>query len=318
MICEICKRVFKKGGLASHMKRKIPCQSKSIEAKDIVHFFTKSTRNNNDMSNKIREQILPILNRVPKEFIESEYGEQWSNVSHAWENVLCRIAEESKIEYSSISVQIKGGRGYNYDADIIYQGEQQYIRKIEFKNGALNIKELPQFLSLQAGIPIFPVTYDTFWFDYYLDLYMRCDSGITELKPDRELYLKTVKSIRSDVPFFVQLKERESIFQKEKNRVVNDSITDYLTQYGHTINILLFKHKLFHSQEDKIFILWKDHTFHIDRMPILDEIQFHSIKNGNMIVLQQENTLYKCLLRWRNHKGILNPTWQISLSKLKN
>ena len=42
---------------------------------------------------------------------------------------------------------------------------------------------------------------------------------------------------------------------------------------------------------------------------------FHGIRNGNVIEVQSGPTLYRLLLRWRNHKGILNPAWQISMKR---
>lgn len=43
---------------------------------------------------------------------------------------------------------------------------------------------------------------------------------------------------------------------------------------------------------------------------------FHCIKNGNILELKTSNNIYRLLLRWRNHKGILNPAWQISMKRL--
>jgi predicted secreted protein len=53
----------------------------------------------------------------------------------------------------------------------------------------------------------------------------------------------------------------------------------------------------------------------------MSDIKFHSIKNGNTIVLQSAanpSTTFHLLLRWRNHKGILNPAWQISLKRTRD
>ena len=33
---------------------------------------------------------------------------------------------------------------------------------------------------------------------------------------------------------------------------------------------------------------------------------------GNVIEVKSGLSIYNLLLRWRNHKGILNPAWQIS------
>jgi hypothetical protein len=104
----------------------------------------------------------------------------------------------------------------------------------------------------------------------------------------------------------------------QKNKVVNESITAYLTKYGKDVNIEFFKEKLKSSQDDKIFLMWsKSHRFCIDTFleSEKNDITYHSIKRGNAIQLQSGTTMYSLLLRWKNHKGILNPAWQISMKR---
>jgi hypothetical protein len=139
---------------------------------------------------------------------------------------------------------------------------------------------------------------------------------------------KVTSTVYAITPFFAQLKSRELFFQKEKNEVVNASIADYLATYGHTINREAFSEKVKATQTDKIYLLWSNGTFHIDKVSEqeMTEMTFHSIKNGNILELksgrkgsqnesQPFGTIYGLLLRWRNHKGILNPAWQISMKR---
>lgn len=288
---------------------------------DIEAFFTTSSRNQNDATNKVREKVLKVICHPPQAFLEHEtYGQSWRTVHQAWNDALKRIATETGIlEYTSTQIRVRGGRGFNYDADVTYFSQYGTTnRKIEFKNGGTNIGDLPQFLSLQAKIPLFEETYDSFWYEKYLDKYLACDAEITEPKPERDLYLKKVTStVYTIAPFFAQLKSRELFFQKEKNEVVNASITDYLATYGHTINREAFSEKVKATQTDKIYLLWSNGTFHIDKVveQEMTEMTFHSIKNGNILELQSGQTIYGLLLRWRNHKGILNPAWQISMKR---
>ena len=126
---------------------------------------------------------------------------------------------------------------------------------------------------------------------------------------------KTTYSIH---PFIEQLKARELFLQREKNAVVNKSISDYLSKHGPSINITAFSEKVKATQQDKIYLLWHKGQFHLDKMTEseMSEMSFHSIKNGNVLQLKTGNTLYGLLLRWRNHKGILNPAWQITMKRL--
>ena len=285
---------------------------------DIISFGLTSTRANNDAMNKIRETILPILSGPPAEYLEHpEYGRQWLSCSQAWNTAINEIAVKKGIVYTNTCVNLKGGRTFNYDADLLYYNENELIDtvKIEFKKGGNSIVKLPQFLSLQVKCGLFPETYDKFYYDNYIDKYIACDTEITEPKPDLALYLKCVSVINYNIlPFFSQLKARESFFKKEKFQVVNDSITDYLNQYGAHLDLLTFSEKVKHTQTDKIYMLWSNERFYIDMISYteMSGMSVKSIKNGNVIEVKSGLSIYNLLLRWRNHKGILNPAWQIS------
>ena len=290
---------------------------------DITTFFTTSSRNNNDATNKIREKILKVIGDPPKEYLESEeFGESWKKVHTAWNDILKEVALEVGLEqdYTSTKIKVKGGRNSYYDADVSYYKGDTLITtiKVEFKNGCSKIDNLPQILSLQAKIDLFPETYDTFWYKNYLDRYLACDDSITESKPSLEDYQKHVTKIKYSVtPFFEQLKNKENNHKKEKNTVVNTSITDYLTKHGSTIHIPLFREKIKATQTDKIYLLWCNGRFHYDKISESEmNMSFHSIRNGNILELKAGNTIYSMLLRWRNHKGILNPAWQISMKRI--
>ena len=293
-----------------------------MSVSDISTFFSTSTRNDNDATNKIRENVLKVICNPPKEYFDNvEFGNSWHIVHRAWNDALKKIAENTSVPiYTSIQIKARGGRRFNYDADVMYYNGNILVanRKIEFKNGGTNISDLPQFLSLQAKIGLFIETYDKFWYENYLDKYLACDAAINQSKPSLESYLKSVTSTTYSItPFFTQLKNRELFFQKEKNVVVNTSITDYLTQYGHTINIAAFSEKVKATQTEKIYLLWCNGKFNLDKLADeeMSDMTFHSIKNGNTLELKTCNTIYGLLLRWRNHKGILNPAWQISMKR---
>lgn len=293
-----------------------------MSVSDITTFFSTSTRNENDATNKVREKVLKLICNPPKDYLENvEFGNSWRIVYEAWNDALKKIAEETNVPvYTSTQIKVRGGRKFNYDADVMYYNGTILVanRKIEFKNGGSNISDLPQFLSLQVKIGLFTETYDKFWYENYLDKYIACDSSITEVKPSLQLYLKNVTSTKYTItPFFAQLKTRELFFQKEKNEVVNASITDYLTKYGKELDIKSFSEKVKATQTDKIYLLWCNGKFCSDKLSEaeMSDMTYHSIKNGNVLEVKSGNTIYGLLLRWRNHKGILNPAWQISMKR---
>ena len=296
----------------------------AVNLSDIDTFFQTSSREENGAVNDVRETILSIIYDAPREFVEHEtYGEKWRRVQHAWTKVIQQIAERIYIPlYDSVVVKKLGGRGKHHDHVITYYHQKREIasQNIEFKKGGTSIHDQPQFLSLPVSFGLFATTYDIFWYGHYLDKYLACDAGITETKPSLEDYLREVKKDTSSRPFFQQLKTREEESKKEKFEVVNQSITDFLTQFGASLDITGFLEKVRESQTSKLFLLWSKDTFHLDEI-VEDEmssLSFHSIKNGNVLVLQADkcHTQYELLLRWRNHKGILNPAWQIRLKRV--
>jgi len=316
-----------------------------IHVSDIMSFFVTSTRDKNDEMNKCREKVLRFLHTPPQEFLEHpEYGEKWRSVSQEWKTVVHKVTVDTGVpEHTSTQLEARGGRGCHYDYTLNYYKDTLVAsRKLEFKKGGSTLCKQPQFLSLQVKFGLFPVTYDLFYYDYYLVKYLACDTEITEKIPTREEYLEKVTSTTSKLPFFVQLKEREFYARKEKKAVVQESIREYLKQYGKDLDLQSFAEKVKETQTDKHYLLWNKGKFCYDRLleHEMSNMTYHSIKNGNTIQIQSGSTLqiqsgstlqiqsgsnlqiqsgstmYSLLLRWRNHQGILNPAWQISLKRI--
>jgi hypothetical protein len=294
-----------------------------MSVSDITTFFSSSTRSENDATNKVREGVLKLISNPPKEYLEHpEFGNSWRIVHEAWNDILKKIAEEKGVpEYTSTQLEGKGGRKFNYDGIVKYYSGTKLVGTImiEFKKGGAKISDQPQFLSLQAKFPVFAETYDKYFYENYLDQYIACDPGITLAKPSREMYLKKVTGTNyNSTPFFAQIKGRELFCQDEKNAIVNQSITDYLTKYGKDIDLKCFSDKVKATQTDKVYLLWSNGKFCSDKISESEmcDMTYHSIKNGNVLEIKSGNTMYGLLLRWRNHKGILNPAWQISMKRL--
>ena len=294
--------------------------TRPVIASDITFFSAKACRATNDAMNKNRERVLECsLN--PEFTTDPEYGESWKRLSEVFNNFLKKLCDKP---YTAISMKRKGGRGCHYDADIIYSdesGNTVATEKLEFKYGASTIDNIPQFLSLQAHnqTVITGPSYDGYYYDNFIDKYIGTDDGITEEKPPREQYLTLVRGTTYDVhPFFAQIKARENTNKAAKNKVVNDSIKAYLESHIHLVNIPSLIAKFRESQNGKHFALWFNSAFHYDRITDaeMSDLQDPVIRCNNTIVLRAGNVcIYKLLLRWRNHKGILNPAWQISMKR---
>ena len=126
--------------------------TKPTRVEDIATFFGRSTREQNDATNKVREPVLTLLSSPPTEFLTHEtHGAQWTQVSNEWNKVMTKLAPQTTntadaaAPHYKTKVELKGGRVFNYDADItILDGETGATvakRKAEFKyNAKLNIK----------------------------------------------------------------------------------------------------------------------------------------------------------------------------------
>jgi hypothetical protein len=276
---------------------------------DISIFYDKSSRNNNDATNKAREIILLGLNENQSECINVV------NLKNEWAKALRCIVT---IQYTHIKIERKAGRSNNYDFDATYyNGETQVeTRKIEFKYNAKTIHKLPQFLSLQSRFPVLDTPYELFYYRNYLDLYLALDSSITEPKPSEEVYLNTVSTINYDkLPFYRQLKDKEHVNKTAKTALVNRSIKEYLEQNKDKINLQEIRKKIEETQKDKYYFLWHEGKFYVESFTKIVQLEFETIKNSNTIVLSTNNEIYSLLLRWRNHKGVLNPAWQLSVKR---
>lgn len=273
-------------------------------------------RNKNDANNKKRELILSTVLTLGDSYLNDPvYGERWKDLQQKWKTTLDRICDKV---YDRIIIDTKAGRGHHYDFHVTYiNGDTTVDEKmVEFKHNCSDISLLPQFLSLPDKQDVMESSYASYFYDHYLAKYVTCDPEITCDIPSKENYMKMVFSTNYDIhPFFRQLYDRDTFFKKLKDDVVNESIAKYLTSYHSTLDITKMSEKFKLTQKDKIFILWDLQQFHIDRIEDheLTIITNEGVKNNNTIVLKSNTCIYQMLLRWRNHKGVLLPAWQISM-----
>ena len=178
-------------------------------------------------------------------------------------------------------------------------------------------------------------SYTDFYYDNFLDEYLHifnsgdgggssgsggdgCDFDGLE-KPQKDVYLKHVQKVNYNcLSFFELLKENEEINKIEKFEIVKKSIAEYLHKYGETIDIPVFEKKIMESQSGKAFMLYKKEQFIVETFDSLHLMDFvyKGIKNNNTIVVGNAFLNFNILLRWRNHMGILNPAFQIGVSKV--
>lgn len=321
MKCSICGQEGHNRNNKRFHSKNIPMIVKThpeISVSSVMCFFKKSTRAMNSCFNNQREFILSKLDKISKIFFDdSTYGQYWNNLKNEWNKALTQI---STCSYTNIDVILKAGRRNYYDFDILYYNKKDLVnkQKVEFKFGVSSINKLPQILSLSAkNTPLFSESYPEFFYKHYLDEYLNQDENIrTITKPALNEYMKYIGQIDyKKLLFFQILKDTEHINKNNKFEIVNKSIFEYLKKYKNGFDLQQISEKLKSSQTDKIYFMWNDGKFYVNNINIGHVLQNTStIINKNTLVFRTTaNLCVHILLRWRNHKGILNPAYQISI-----
>jgi len=292
---------------------------------DIALFFSSgSSRGGNDAENKRREQILTqiynIRSNLPEYFSDAVHGQQWTTVHDKWTNVIHQNGPNGPNGFSRFNVIQMAGRGHNYDFKIQYydqNGSSIHEAHVEFKHNSKSISSIPQFLSLNINTDILAESYAGYFYDNFLPEYLACDERFVEMnKPSKSEYLLFVSRIKYDChPLFQMMYDYEETNKDQKFDVVNRSIKQYLETYGPSIDLQKLSDKFALTQLNKTFAMWDMTDFQLFKFADNDLLvkRFVSILNDNTILVESDKYKFKLLLRWRNHKGILNPAWQISL-----
>jgi hypothetical protein len=268
----------------------------------ILVFFNPSVRATNDATNHLREIILETILTSPH-VEDQDYGIRWRQVRDSWSMALHGITLSV---YDRVQVTRKGGRRHNHDFTVEFYHDDRLVdtQQVEFKFGK-SMKSLPQFLSMYSHFQMFPSTYAAFYYEHYLDHYL---SYVGIEKPPLPEYLDHVYSTTSNHPFFSTLKEREVEHKKVKSEIVNDSIQAYL-QTNATQIILPILYEKLQSSQQKTFLLWDETKFTAHRLTF-EPLEYKGYTKNTILITSGVYTL-KLLLRWKNHKGILGPAWQI-------
>lgn len=275
-------------------------ESLPFEISDVCLFDKPSKRNDNDKNNKQREIILEHLSKLSDKYLkDNTYGNKWTELKKKW----------IKLFGNDFVIERVGGRK-NYDFLVTQDGEE---KKIEFKFNSTCVENLPQFLSLAAN-NIMDNSYAEYFYENYLEKMtdvMKIESKI----PDKEFYIKKVHSDNYDCnPFFIEMKEKTN---NESDDLVNESIYTFLKKYGKTIDCKKLKNKIEESL-GKEYIMWdcKSREFIRQTMSNDGELCIRGLKNKNTIVISSSNLNFFLLLRWRNHKGVMFPAWQIGVERI--
>jgi len=293
---------------------------------DEITLFTVSSkgagRDTNDARNKRREKILVdgFNGKTAQFFSDPVYGAAWSKLASDFRAAL---VERAPSGFTEITVKPKGGRGYNYDFQVIYSGPVASELHVEFKFGGTSVDTLPEFFNPAADKPFHSEMYARFFYRNYLPRIIALYSltvGITE-----EAYLKEIHKNSSRSPFFVALKEAEvtngigGLLYLQKSAIAAESITAFLEAQKGSTNLALLTAEFQRSQANKQFLIYNGGKFYHDSIKSTELVaaSVAGIRNGNLLVIQsaEPGTKHEMLLRWKNHLGVLLPAWQIRMCR---
>jgi hypothetical protein len=292
---------------------------------DILSFKTlNSGRSKNDSLNKVRENIIKSLPYIDEEYFNDiEYGFEWLNLKNNFENIIKSLCQD----YESYKILHKAGRSNNYDFNLIfYDINKNKIKdiKLEFKYNAENIEETPQFVSPMKPSQYLSQSFEEYYYNKYLiQLLAKFNLDI----PDLETYNKTIHSNKpkcvdkAQALYYEGCKESSKFtnselainFYESCNNVSRECIQKFIQETE--LNIEKLNQYLIESQDDKIYLLYKNNEFNLQCSNSNDYIIQTYEKQPNKfryLATSKSNKKFKILLRWKNGNGIAFPAFQIS------
>jgi hypothetical protein len=306
-----------------------------ITIEDANLFLGTSTKTNNGPTNAKRERVVAcILNQeVPAEYytyasmlcisntwIECNLWVLLRDALDEYIKLLCGYKGISKI--TSIKCIIKAGRGNHHDFKLSINDN---VFEIEFKYNADTITKIPQFVSPAKPSRYFISRHSSFEALYYENYLPDLAEYYGLSIPDRETYLKEVHG--SAPSCLTEYKEKYKIknngdgdgdgkrdFWEFANNLSRRCIKQYIDDSELDIDVL--NAYLYQTQHRKIYLLFKDGTFHYDVMSS-DELNIVSVHktHNSCIAKTASGSQLAILLRWKNGNGIAYPALQISIDR---
>jgi len=287
-----------------------------------INAFNLSERKLNDKNNKTRENIISAIinNKIPENYY----------ILNKWYYLKKKIFNYLKTLYNMPYINVecinKAGRGHNYDflIKLFYEDGSFLDFMIELKFNVSTVDNAPQFVS-----PMKPSQYmNNSYEEYYFDNYLEKLSGMTQLKmPTKEDYLKQIHSTKPkcmkkyqelyyngcDKSSKYTNKENDINFYKLAKELSSESIKSFITNTE--LNIDLLSNYLYNTQKNKIYMLYSNNKFILQKINIDDYKIDKVVKNPNKYryeCVSITGKIINILLRWKNGNGIAFPAFQIS------
>ena len=297
------------------------------ENSDITYFtgdveFT--SRSDNDHNNKVREDIITNISYIDEDyFSDPQHGPSWFALKSGFDANMRLICPT----YSSYKIEHKAGRKHNYDYLVTFLDDKQNKisdAKLEFKFNAATIDDTPQFVSPMKPSQYLSAPFEEYYYDSYLvPLLQKFGLDV----PERNLYLKSIhnnkpKCMEAAQLLYYQGCKQSSKFDGTENATsfyesCNESSRECIKKFieNTDLNIAKLTQYLSESQDQKIYLLYKNGNFNIQVSCSDDYIIDSYSKNPEKFryeAITKTNKKINILLRWKNGNGIAYPAFQIS------
>lgn len=286
-----------------------------LKPEDIDKFYTVGGKGKNDEDNCYRESIIENIFDIKNFENDSKYGKKWIEVK----NEFIKALKEINNDYDSYIIKKNPKTRDNYDFDLCFEKNGVKINEyIEFKYNADNITKIPQLLQITdksciKDYEMCEVLYAEFYYDNYLDEFIKnCKNSESIKKISKTEYLKNIHNFnkRKENPFMKKLYENNV---NKNNDVIKKSYEEYLKKYNIEFKFDKITEKLYKSQKNKIYLIWKNGKFNVKKINVehINITKIIEIKKSSFVV-NVENFKYNIEVRicWKNGNGICNPSWK--------
>jgi hypothetical protein len=259
--------------------------------------------------------LMDLLHTLPFTH-DTTYGSDWRMVYESFHQTIATIVDHTRVgQYNQMRMLHHRGEPV-LDLYFLQDGVMVTKRILSYES---SIEKISPMLTvpvhkLHCGIE----SYDSFYYQYYLDCYMELDEGITERKPSIHEFCIQSRNHVTPHPFFNQLRERSHEHYLDKKRNIHTSIYDYLQQYSESCPVELIATMFLESQKDKLYIEWKQDYFEVEQILFsINEFHFSHIQHRNTLVFHTNRFSILFHLHWYGMSCPIEPVWTISVKKRK-
>ena len=281
---------------------------------DSINIFTRSTRQDNDDANKLREKIIRAI--INKEIPDSYYNTSNSttnNTSNKWNSLRDELhtymQKLCSFPIDHIHCELKGGRKFHWDFEFTIN--YTHIFNIEFKFGVDCVEDCPQFSSPMKPSRFFNRSFE----EYFHDKWLPKIATFGNLKmPSKDTYLQKIHNNKVECMKDYKTKyDTDTSFNKYCKQIDKLAIKEFIKSEETKLDISLLSAYLKDTQKKKIYMCYNNGHIYKDTVN-RDCFELKRItKTTSTNIICETNKGYKIevKLRFKNGCGLQFPAFQI-------